>query len=97
MATLANCALYPVHLSAKEVVPILKQYKDAGLPIYGETCPHYLSCTSISIDFSKNVIKYVTDWEKKNSSSEGEAPDSGNLGRANHIRANKHGYEHSHD
>ncbi|MQF80239.1 amidohydrolase family protein [SAR202 cluster bacterium AD-493-K16_JPT_193m] len=57
MATLANCALYPVHLSAKEVVPILKQYKNAGLSIYGETCPHYLSLTNQDLLREGYVLK----------------------------------------
>ena len=46
MATVANCPVYPVHLSTKEIVGILEHYKDQGLSIYGETCPHYLSLTN---------------------------------------------------
>ncbi|MDE0235002.1 MAG: amidohydrolase family protein [bacterium] len=46
MATVADCPVYPVHLSTKEIVPILEQYKSKGLSIYGETCPHYLALTN---------------------------------------------------
>ena len=46
MATVANCPVYPVHLSTKEIVTILEQYKSQGLSIYGETCPHYLALTN---------------------------------------------------
>ena len=46
MATVANCPVYPVHLSTKEIVGILGHYKNQGLSIYGETCPHYLSLTN---------------------------------------------------
>ncbi|MDR2079537.1 MAG: dihydropyrimidinase [Treponema sp.] len=37
--------LYVVHTSTKEGVDILSAYKRKGLPIYCETCPHYLFFT----------------------------------------------------
>ncbi len=46
MATLTGSPLYPVHLSTHEVVPVLDHYKDRGLPLYAETCPHYLELTN---------------------------------------------------
>lgn len=46
MAVVVGAPLYPVHLSAHEVVPILEHYKDRGLPLYAETCPHYLTLTN---------------------------------------------------
>ena len=46
MATITGSPLYPVHLSTHEVVPILESYKDKGLPLYAETCPHYLTLTN---------------------------------------------------
>jgi dihydropyrimidinase len=32
-----------VHLSAKEALQKVREARDRGLPIHGETCPHYLS------------------------------------------------------
>lgn len=46
MALITGSPLYPVHLSAHETVPVLDHYKDKGLAIYGETCPHYLTLTN---------------------------------------------------
>jgi dihydropyrimidinase len=46
MALITRCPLYPVHLSAAEVLPILEQYRQRGLTLYGETCPHYLTLTN---------------------------------------------------
>ena len=46
MAMLTGSPLYPVHLSTHEVMPILDHYRDKGLPLYGETCPHYLTLTN---------------------------------------------------
>ncbi len=45
MATIVGAPLYPVHLSSHDVVPVLEQYKDKGLSLYAETCPHYLTLT----------------------------------------------------
>ena len=45
MALVTGSPLYPVHLSSAEVVPVLDHYKDKGLALYGETCPHYLTLT----------------------------------------------------
>ena len=46
MAMITGSPLYPVHLSAQEVVPVVEHYKDKGLPIFAETCPHYLTLTN---------------------------------------------------
>lgn len=46
MALVTGSPLYPVHLSSEEVIPVLDRYKDKGLHIYGETCPHYLTLTN---------------------------------------------------
>lgn len=42
LAEEAGCRLYIVHTSAKESVDIIKGYRQKGLPIYSETCTHYL-------------------------------------------------------
>ena len=45
MATLTGSPLYPVHLSAHETLPIIREFRARGLRIFGETCPHYLTLT----------------------------------------------------
>ena len=44
-AEVTGCPLLIVHISAKEVIPILAQAKAKGLKVYGETCPQYLTLT----------------------------------------------------
>jgi dihydropyrimidinase len=41
-ATYAGCPLYIVHLSSAEGLHRIKQARDAGLPVWTETCPQYL-------------------------------------------------------
>jgi dihydropyrimidinase len=45
LATLAGTPLYIVHASCAEVVERVAAARARGLPIYGETCPHYLLLT----------------------------------------------------
>ena len=45
-AALTDCPLYLVHLSAREIPEIVRQMKQGGQRIYGETCPQYLSLTN---------------------------------------------------
>lgn len=42
IAKLAESPLYVVHVSTKGAVDAIKRAQDEGLPIYGETCTHYL-------------------------------------------------------
>ena len=42
LARVAGSPLYVVHVSAEEAVAELAQARDAGLPVFGETCPQYL-------------------------------------------------------
>jgi dihydropyrimidinase/dihydroorotase len=37
--------LYEVHCSSKEAVEEIRKAKEEGVQMYGETCPHYLTCT----------------------------------------------------
>ncbi len=37
-----GCRLHVVHVAAAEVLPLLAAARTAGLPVSGETCPHYL-------------------------------------------------------
>ncbi len=45
-AVLTGCPLYIVHISAREVPEIMKRLKEEGKPVYGETCPQYLTLTN---------------------------------------------------
>jgi dihydropyrimidinase len=42
LARVAGSPLYVVHVSAEEAVRELTEARDAGLPVFGETCPQYL-------------------------------------------------------
>ncbi len=41
-----DCPLYPVHLSTKEAMAVVRRYKGEGLKMFAETCPHYLTLTN---------------------------------------------------
>ena len=45
-ATVTDCPLYVVHLSAREILASLEKFKGDGLRLYGETCPQYLDLTN---------------------------------------------------
>ncbi|CAK7078294.1 dihydropyrimidinase [Tissierella sp.] len=42
IARLMDAPLYVVHVSTKGAVDAIKRAQDEGLPVYGETCTHYL-------------------------------------------------------
>jgi dihydropyrimidinase len=42
MAELAECPVYFVHLSSRQAVEQVQRARDRGLPVFAETCPHYL-------------------------------------------------------
>ena len=42
LAQLAGAPVYIVHLSAREALRAVREGRDAGLPVYAETCPQYL-------------------------------------------------------
>ncbi|MBS3787872.1 dihydropyrimidinase [Candidatus Bipolaricaulota bacterium] len=46
MAKVAGCPIYIPHLSAKAGVEVVEQAKRDGYPVFGETCPQYLTLTS---------------------------------------------------
>ena len=48
-SVIADCPLYCVHLSAREMPAIIDGMKKGGKPIYTETCPQYLSCTNQAV------------------------------------------------
>ncbi len=43
LAEMAHTPLLMVHLSAKEALQKVREARDRGLPVFAETCPHYLS------------------------------------------------------
>jgi allantoinase len=38
-----GCRVHVVHVSSAEVLPLLKNAREEGLPVTAETCPHYLT------------------------------------------------------
>src|SRR5256885_2311176 len=50
LAELAGTPLYVVHLSAAEALAAVVLARDQGLPVYAETCPHYLFLTVADYD-----------------------------------------------
>lgn len=42
MVEFTKCPIYFVHLSTAESVQMIREAKAKGLPVYAETCPHYL-------------------------------------------------------
>lgn len=45
LAEAAGSALYVYHVSSAEGTQLIRQARKRGVPIYGETCPHYLLFT----------------------------------------------------
>jgi len=39
----SGCRVHIVHVASAEVLPVLKEAREEGLPITAETCPHYLT------------------------------------------------------
>jgi len=55
LAELAQAPLYIVHLSAKEALAQVVEARDAGIPVFAETCPHYL--------FFDDSVYESEEWE----------------------------------
>ncbi|MBE0651275.1 MAG: dihydropyrimidinase [Bacteroidales bacterium] len=54
-ASEAGCRFYVVHVSAKDSIKYIKEARQKGQTVFGETCPHYLLL---------NDSKYQGDFEK---------------------------------
>jgi dihydropyrimidinase len=50
LARLVGARLLIVHVSAPEAARAIREARDRGLPIYGETCPQYLFLTADDLD-----------------------------------------------
>jgi len=60
LATLTNAPLYIVHNSCEESISRVKEAREAGLPIMGETCPQYVMLSEDNYDEPGfNGAKYV--------------------------------------
>jgi dihydropyrimidinase len=59
LAEVAGCQLYIVHLSAKEALDEVIAARDAGLPVYAETCPQYLFLSLDNLGNGFDGAKYV--------------------------------------
>lgn len=60
LAELAEAPVYFVHLSSKEGLSEVVRARDAGIPVFAETCPHYLFLDeSVYDDESFDVARYV--------------------------------------
>jgi dihydropyrimidinase len=57
LAALAGCPLYVVHLSAREGLEEIVRARDAGKPVYAETCPQYLLLTDAEVTRQKGLAK----------------------------------------
>lgn len=60
LAELAEVPVYIVHLSAEEALKAVVEARDAGMPAFAETCPHYLFLTEEEYDRPGfDAAKYV--------------------------------------
>ncbi|AMH43849.1 MULTISPECIES: dihydropyrimidinase [Burkholderiaceae] len=60
LAELAEAPVYFVHLSAKEALKHVIEARDLGIPVFAETCPHYLFFDeSAYADESFDIARYV--------------------------------------
>jgi dihydropyrimidinase len=60
LAELAQAPVYFVHLSAREALDEVVRARSAGIPVFGETCPHYLFFDdSVYESEAWEIAKYV--------------------------------------
>lgn len=59
LAELTGTRTYIVHQSTKDGAGIAAEYRERGLPIFVETCPHYLVLTERLFDPPKTGIYYM--------------------------------------
>ena len=60
IAEAAGASIRIAHISCKEAADVLAKYQEKGLPVYGETCAHYLhkDITDLDKEFSYSA-KYI--------------------------------------
>jgi dihydropyrimidinase len=60
LAELANAPVYFVHLSAREALKHVIEARDMGVPVFAETCPHYLFFDESAYDSEDfDLARYV--------------------------------------
>ncbi|HVQ23345.1 MAG TPA: dihydropyrimidinase, partial [Candidatus Saccharimonadia bacterium] len=60
LARAARAPLYVVHLSCAEALAAVREAQTAGLPVFAETCPHYLTLDGSRYDLpAAEAAKYV--------------------------------------
>lgn len=60
LAELADAPVYFVHLSAKEALKHVVEARDMGVPVFAETCPHYLFFDDSAYDSEDfDLARYV--------------------------------------
>ncbi|BEV47962.1 dihydropyrimidinase [Burkholderia contaminans] len=60
LAELVEAPVYFVHLSAKEALKHVIEARDLGIPVFAETCPHYLFFDeSVYADDNFDLARYV--------------------------------------
>lgn len=57
----AKCAVYIVHVTTADGVRAIRRARARGLPVYGETCPHYLLLDESRLKLEPlEAVKYFT-------------------------------------
>lgn len=60
LAELAGCPVFLMHLSTAHGLEKLKIFRDKGNPVFGETCPHYLTLTDEILQASESEsVRFV--------------------------------------
>jgi dihydropyrimidinase len=60
LARAAEAPIYVVHLSCREALHHVREAKAAGLPVFAETCPHYLTLSEDRYDGpDEEAARYV--------------------------------------
>lgn len=73
LAEMAQVPVYIVHLSAAEALQAVRQARDRGVPVYAETCPHYLLLSDeVYASAAEDGIKYVVTPPLRPPSHSGE-------------------------
>jgi dihydropyrimidinase len=60
LAREAGAPFHAVHLSCREALDVVRQAKAEGLPVFAETCPHYLTLDASRYDLpSEEAVRWV--------------------------------------
>jgi dihydropyrimidinase len=60
LARAADAPLYVVHLSSADALAAVRGARDAGRPVFAETCPHYLTLTEERYELpAEDAVRFV--------------------------------------